>query len=121
MALDQDIFKAVAPEFAALVSPIVEPVLSLVPLAELEVKSDFWGDKTDHGVALLVAHMVAMGKKGGSGSNIGGVKKLKVGKMEKEFATVNTESIKAIESTSYGLEFVRIRRTLVKSPFFISC
>ena len=111
-----------APEFAGLVDPsIIDPIPALVILAELEVKADFWKDKTDHGVALLVAHMVAMGKKGGSGSNIGGVKKLKVGQMEKEFATVNTESLKAIESTSYGLEFVRIRRTLVKSPFFVSC
>lgn len=111
MALDKPLFDAIAPEFKK-VSGSVLNVLTLQ--AEIQVKPDQWGSRENLGKAYLVAHMLKLAQRKGSG---GSITSQKVGDLSRNF---NPGEIKdSYDQTSYGKEYKRIRRQLLISPVSI--
>lgn len=88
---------------------------TLYDQAILATPETIWMDRTEHARVLLVAHMLQLAC--GKGDAAGPVKRQKVGKQEREFA-VSDNSTDALEMTSYGKEFLRLRRALTTTPFF---
>ena len=121
MALNEHLFKVVvAPEFAN------EPNLDLFATeAECEVNINVWGCRYDRAVALITAHLIAMSKKsnGMGGSSVTGqLRKVKVGDLERDFASGSTaDKNGSYDLTTYGAEFLRIRKQVLKGPRFIGC
>lgn len=81
--------------------------------AQLSVQTLVWLDKTDEGVKLMTAHIIALSSRGG---NAGAVTSEKVGDLERSYGKVGEGSL---QSTSYGQEFDRVMRSLIVSPMII--
>ncbi len=111
-SLDHSLFKCLAPEFKNVPNSTLD---KLSPLAENCVDKDVYGDSFDHALALLVAHMLTMSGRGGTG---GAVTMEKVGDLQRQFATV-TGLKNSIDMTSYGQEFKRVSRKIVTSPLIV--
>lgn len=101
MSVDS-ILLAIAPELS---SVPVERRNEIETLAALSVGAIF-GDSRDLATAYLSAHMLASG--GGAGYS-GSVKSVKEGDLAITYAD-SGKTGSAYESTSYGLEFLRLRR-----------
>ena len=111
MPLNLTLFKAVAPEFSSEDSATLD---ELFKLADPDVNDTVWGVKADHAKALLVAHMLKIGKvRQGEG---GPLKRQKVGQLEREFA-VSNDNISSLKSTGYGLDYLRIRKQITAATF----
>lgn len=121
-----DIFsKVVAPEFA---DKVGTPEYDLFQTEALcEVSESKFGCRYDRAVALIMAHLMAMAdrsKNGGGNSNTGQVKRTKVGQLEREFDTGSgsgENSNGSYDLTTYGKEYLRLRKQIIKSPIFVSC
>ena len=111
MALDIDIFKTVAPELANTDSTTLKTAASL---AELQVTASRWRDKTAYAVALMTAHILTMANRKGKA---GGVNSETVGSLSRSYGGVAANE--ALDTTSYGLEFKRVRRQVSPSPFVV--
>jgi len=109
MALDEDIFNTIAPE---LKSENTTRKKEAAKLAELQVTPGRWRDKTDYAVALLTAHILTMANRNG---RAGGVQSSTVGSLSRSYGGV--AATEALDTTSYGLEFKRVRRQVSPSPF----
>lgn len=82
-----------------------------IPIASSQVPSAVWGDQTDFAIALLTAHYMSAFSTGGRGQ----VVSEKVGDLARSYAN-NTSSDDSLMSTSYGQQFVELRKTLVITP-----
>jgi len=90
---------------------------ALKTLAECQISEDYFGCQYDDAVILLIAHMLAVGDRGGVS---GSVKKDKVGDVEREWSSASTYLYDSVYSTtSYGLEFLRLRNSLLKTPLMM--
>ena len=106
-------FDILVPEYKDLPDPDLEKFYELtLPF----VPEDKWGDVTAQAQSYLMGHMIAMSNKGGSGGS--SVKREKVGQLEREYGTVDVSDTILME-TSYGREFLRIRKRCVVSPFIV--
>jgi hypothetical protein len=101
----------IAPELAG-----QEPrITRFIEHAKLYVSEAVWGGKANFATALLTAHLVS--SLGGANGAIGGeVKKKKVGDNEIEFAVDMSTNPHELGTTSYGKQYLALRRTLVLSP-----
>lgn len=106
MALDLDIFKAIAPEYKDVSSTTLDV---LTPVAERRVNVSYFGNKAPEAIAYLVAHMIKISERNGNGA----ITSEKVGDLSRSYA-VNSTNI--LGSTAYGEEFLAIRRTVSTSP-----
>jgi hypothetical protein len=122
MALNYDLFrKVVAPEFASMSD---EDLDLFAAEAECEVAQSKWGCRYDRAIALITAHLIAMSQRAsGMGGNAatGELKKVKVGDLEREFQSSSSDSSDSYGLTTYGKEFLRIRKQILKGPVFVSC
>jgi hypothetical protein len=104
MPSPSDILSAIAPELDA-VDPIVRDLH--LGLAEDQTGKAYKGAR-DHAVALLAAHTLTAAQRGGAS---GAVSQLKEGGLSVGFA--GREGATDLESTSYGAELVRLRRSYI--------
>jgi len=121
--LNYNLFRiVVAPEYAAMSNGELDVFATE---AEIEVSKKTFGKHHPRALALITAHLINMSKRSadGSSSTTGELKKVKVGDLEREFA-VNAADAKSGGSynlTTYGKEFIRIRKQVLKGPKFVSC
>jgi hypothetical protein len=97
----------------------------IIDVAKQSVAEDIWGDKSDYAAAVLTAHILTFLTRGGAAGVSGEVKRKKIGDSEIEFATTMAgkyiEGHHELNTTSYGKEFLRLRRSLVLTPRVSSC
>ena len=119
--LDRSLFDTVvAPEYAAKTDEQIEP---FADEAELEVAPSKWGKFEPRGLALMTAHLMKMADistakaSQSSGSRI---KKVKVGDLAREYQDAK-KGDDTLDLTTYGEEFKRLRKRILKGPIFIGC
>ena len=118
MSLNVPIFEAIAPEFAGLTSTTQRDTLA--GLAQNQVSSDIWGKHYDHAVALLTAHMMKIASKNGSS---GAVQTEKVGDVSVSYNTAALAFVTKgdeLQATSYGQEFKRLRKQILRTPVIVA-
>ena len=100
----------VAPEYVSLDAA---RFAILLPIAEEFIDDTLWGDKADYGVAMILAHMVKVSERNGKG---GAVSSEKIGNYAVTYAD-NLQHDSELGSTSYGQEYLRVRKSLPITPF----
>ena len=108
------LFVQTFPEFSSV--PNDARFATLLDFAEDDVNSNVWGDKTDRGIALLLGHMLATFD--GTISTAGNVTSEKVGDLARSYAEYTGDDTE-LGQTKYGREFLRVRKTLLISPFVV--
>lgn len=106
MPTPADILTAIAPEMVA-VDPAVRDVH--LELAENQTGSVF-GSARNHAVALLAAHGMTLATREGMG---GGVSSKKEGGLSVSFGRINPMGKSPLDTTSYGAELGRLRRSYI--------
>lgn len=115
--------KAYAGQFAELENNKIQLYINY---AKLSVPQKKWAEKYDFGLLLLTCHLLtlalideASSKKG----TLGAVTSEKVGELARTYgdgggqqSSTNGDSL---NQTSYGKEFLRLQRSLVKTPFVV--
>lgn len=115
MPLDKTILFAIAPELKAVDANVLD---TLYKLTTFKVPELIWGEMTEHARALLVAHMQTIAGRSGRG---GPIKSEKVGDLARTFGVQDTGKGDSLQGTSHGLEYLRLRKCVVKSPIFNAC
>ncbi len=103
----------IAPELAGQETRVEK----FIEYAKLSIDENVWLAKANLATALLAAHMITALDAASSGN---GVKRKKVGDMEIEFGNASPE-MTALMGTSYGMEFLRLRKSLVITPLVAGC
>ena len=122
MTVTADSFKELFPEFNEVPDTRVD---LWVQQAALFVDPDFWGAKNDLAQSLYAAHLLVYigggidGK--GNGANPAPVRRERMGEAEIEYANNGSDTLDALSSTSYGLAYLSLRKTMVITPRVIGC
>jgi len=82
-----------------------------VDLAEMQTGKAF-RDARNHAVALLAAHTMTVSSREGQS---GGVSNISEGSLSIGFGRVNPMGTDQLETTSYGAELIRLRRSYIMS------
>ena len=120
--LNYDLFrKVVAPEYASMIDADLDVFAAE---AEIEVSLKAFGKFYDRAVALITAHLIAMSeryKTMGGNSATGQLSKTKVGDLERQFLSSGDSGKNgSYDLTTYGTEFIRIRKKVLMGPKFVS-
>ena len=122
MALNYQLFRVVvAPAYAGMTDAELDVFAAE---AEIEISKKKWLTRYDRGVAYITAHLITMSKKSaksGGDSETGPLKKKKVGNLEREFGVNNENKDGSYSLTTYGMEFLRLRKQVFMGPKFVSC
>lgn len=119
--VDPSYVKALFPEFSAVNDTRIQ---ALLDIANLSVSQKVWGSAFAPGMAYLVAHLlkrsgVAAGVSGGN-SNAGTISSEKVGELQRSYAAPamsgSSSDDALLSTTSYGMEYLRLRRQLIVTP-----
>ena len=113
MPLDPTLIECLSDEFKGTKKKILNCLYDLV---DPDVNDSVWGVKAEEAKHLLLLHKLKLKKRKGEA---GPLERQKVGQLEREFA-VNRESVTSLSSTSYGLEYLRLRKQISKFQF-IEC
>lgn len=89
-----------------------ETISFFIAMAQRRVSQLVWGQYNDDGVTFLAAHLITMRNRMGTPGN---PSTLKVGNVEAQYVGF-TNSKTALTSTSYGLEYLELRKLVVVSP-----
>lgn len=116
MALNEDLFKALAPEFATYDATARDLVAAE---AERLVNTSVWGAKAPMGVVYMTAHMLKVAQLS-AGNTAGPVTSEKVGDLQRSYGGSTANQDHELGLTKYGQEFLRVRRTLQISPFVVT-
>lgn len=100
----------IAPEFITTDPTASERIDRFIGYATDEVSRCRWGAKADIATALLAAHKLTLAAR--RGSNQGALTGEKVGDLQRTYAAPAAAIGETLEATSYGAEFVRLRKTL---------
>lgn len=111
MAANADLVKDLAPELST-ESP--DRINRFIGFASLSVNTSVWGSKSDLGTGYLAAHMMTMSNRKGRS----GVTMEKVGDLARSYAPTDTDD-GALGQTSYGQEFLRLRKSLLITPIIV--
>lgn len=119
--LNYDLFRlVVAPEYAAKTNNELDVFANE---AEIEITVKVWKTRYDRGVALITAHLIAMSERPsnmGGNSATGQLIKTKVGDLERQFGKASNDGKNgSYDLTTYGAEFLRLRRQVLKGPVFV--
>lgn len=106
--------KVVAPEFA---SELDSDILDFANEAKLELSEAKWGKRYPRAWALITAHLMKTSKNASSGIT-GQLIKTKVGQLERQYSA-SSGSDDAYLLTSYGKEFIRLRKQVLITPIII--
>lgn len=109
MAVDKTYIVDIASEFSTIDSGRID---RLVALATLQVPASRWGDKQELGIAYLVCHMLKVDQQKGKGA----VTAEAIGDISRSFGSTSSSDDGGFGLTSYGIEFKRLRSTLVAGP-----
>ncbi len=82
-------------------------------IAEGFVDETLFVGKVDYAVTLMIAHMLKIGERAGSG---GSVESEKVDKLKREYTPTATKSDQELAATSYGQEYLRCRKSVIIKP-----
>jgi len=120
ISTDYDFVIDVAPELSGESETRIN---RFIGLAKLSVSEDVWGAKADFATALLAAHYLTMATREGVG---GEVKRKRIGEAEIEYGltgggSTSTDAVHELNLTSYGKQFLQLRRTLVITPRVSGC
>ena len=110
MDLDKALFKHLAPELEETTNAVLDAVSEQ---AALQINADLWNDLATYGLVMLTAHMLTIAKRRGQSGPITGER---VGDISRSYGTAGNGDL---ESTSYGREFLRVRKTLLISPMVV--
>jgi hypothetical protein len=91
-------------------------LLDFIELAKLRIGKKVFGDRYDLAVALLAAHMATLSFRSEDGNNNAGqITSEKEGELSRSYGQVamSTDQDSAFLSTSYGQQFVQIRKESV--------
>jgi hypothetical protein len=105
-------FKIRFPEFATESDDRVQMFLDD---AALSVSERAWSTKYDLGLAYLAAHLLASANRGSAGVS-GPVTSEKVGDLQRSYAAASSNIDATYSTTGYGIEFIRLRKTIFTSP-----
>lgn len=103
---------SLAPELAATTEPVFD---CLFPEVLRETPNEVWGDKDTLAQFYLICHMLTFGKRKG---RVGGLTGETVGSLSRSYGGLSTVK-GALDLTSYGVEFQRLRRQVVTSPLYV--
>lgn len=113
--------KVLFPEFSSVSDQRIE---NFIEIAKLSVNEAVWKSSYGTGLSYLTAHLLKRagaggGVQGGS-SNAGMVTSEKVGELQRSYALPNFSGGSAEDSllatTSYGIEYLRLRRQILVTP-----
>lgn len=104
--------KDLFPEFASVSDARIQ---LFIDQASLSVNASVWGNKADFGIQYLTAHLITVANRGGSGA-AGPITSEKVGDLQRSYANNVSASAHELGSTGYGMEFLRLRRSLFITP-----
>lgn len=90
---------------------------TFISYAENYINSSVFGTKADFARLLYTAHLLTISARGSSGAS-GPLTSEKVGDLQRSYASPGSVT-DSLESTSYGLEFLRLRKTLLISPIVV--
>lgn len=112
MAADAEFVFNLAPELS---SEKTSRVDFFIEQAKLSVNSDVFGTKADLAVGLLAAHMLTVSNRSGAA---GAITEEKVGEVSVKFDVGGSKDDRNedLRSTGYGLQFLRLRRSIVRTP-----
>ncbi len=121
MAVDAAYIQMLFPEFSA-VNP--SRISAFIGIAQNSLNSNVWGTAYDAGLAYLTAHLL---KKSGPGGGVQGgtstagpITQERVGELSRSYGTVdvgsNSSADALLATTSYGLEYLRLRRLIPTTP-----
>lgn len=99
----------VAPEFA---NEDTARIDKFIQYAMLYIKSEVFGERYDFAIELMTAHLLTMSNRRGQA---GAVTQKRVGDMSVSYAGGDS-SDEALASTSYGNEYLRLRRINLVTP-----
>ena len=102
------LIKTYFPEFASLDDAFIQ---LYIDSASLSVNVNRWGNKSEWGIAYLTAHLLTLLNRGGNGQS-GPVTQEKVGDLSRTYAPTSAISNSDYASTSYGQEFLRLRKSI---------
>lgn len=114
MATIRDILFDIAPEFETADTDALARVDRFINRAAGEVNRAAWGCKADEATALLAAHRLTMRARPGNAA--GAVTMERTADRQRNFAVPASGAGDILASTSYGAEFVRLRKTIVIGP-----
>jgi len=83
-------------------------------IAEGFVDETLFVGKVDAAVTYLIAHMLKIGERGGSA---GAINSEKVGDLSRSYHKGSDKNME-LQTTSYGLEYLRCRKSTLKTPLF---
>lgn len=104
-------FRTARPEFSSITDFPDATVSAQIASAGLRIKDDVWGDLSDLGIELLVAHNLSMGKRaqrGGSTGSAGGLiasKSVDKVSISYDTSTYTFDGAGAFNLSIYGVEF----------------
>lgn len=78
------------------------------------VNTNVWGAKANFAQALYTAHLISTGN---SGASSGSLSSDKVGDLSQNYSTQTSDT--SLGATSYGLQFLQLRKSLLLSPMVI--
>jgi hypothetical protein len=104
--------KALFPEFASESDLRIQLFLDQ---AAFSVNASVWGNKADFAIQYLTGHLLTVANRGGSGA-AGPVTSEKVGDLQRSYANNVSAVAHELGSTGYGMEFLRLRRSLYITP-----
>jgi len=102
----------VAPEFKGETPDVIQ---FFINMAQRRVSPIVWGTVNDDAVTFLAAHLLTMKKRNGTPGN---PTMLKVGNVEAQYVGF-TNSRSALTSTSYGVEYLELRKLVVVSASIV--
>lgn len=112
--------KSLFPEFSAVSDARIE---NFIEVAKLSVSEKSWKESYGVGVSYLTAHLLKRAGSGGGvqggSSNAGVIASEKVGELQRTYAQTNVSSSaedSILATTSYGVEYLRLRRQLLITP-----
>jgi len=111
--VDDDTFRAAYPQFSDMIAVPPETVAYWLAVGTARLAPSRWGNLLDEGLALFIAHKVALGLLAGKGGLGGGVVSSKsVGGVSVAYNTEmgTEEGAGAYNLTLYGREFIRLAR-----------
>lgn len=104
------------PQFNTLSDSFIQLVIDE---ALLSGNVNFFRSGQDHAITFLTAHLLEVASSS-QGGTVGSLTKEKVGDLERTYSSGEGAglSLSGLNSTSYGQEYIRFRKTCVSSPFF---
>lgn len=89
-------------------------------LAVAQVPEGVWGSVTKQARLYLAGHMLIMADRAAKGIS-GAITSSKVGDLARTYAAPATGGSEELKQTGFGLEFLRLRRTVAITPMVTGC